>query len=137
MDIGLRSTKMRTYDNQLLNIPNGYLANSRIQNYTQPNPKIRVVVEFGVEYGTNVDKVRKAVVKEISSISDVILENPEPNCVFIEMGDFALKFKALFWVKNWQEAYGKKLEATEKIYNLLNKLKIGIPYPTQTIELKK
>ena len=137
IDIGLRSTKMRTYDNQLLNIPNGYLANSRIQNYTQPNPRIRVVVEFGVEYGSNIDKVRKAVVKEISNISDVILENPEPNCVFIEMGDFSLKFKALFWVKNWKEAYGKKLEATEKIYDALNKSKIGIPFPTQTVHLKK
>lgn len=137
VDIGLRSTKMRTYDNQLLNIPNGYLANSRIQNYTQPNPKLRVVVDFGVVYGTNVEKVKKAIIKEISTIEGIILTDPEPGCVFIEMGDFSLKFKALFWVKNWKEAYSKKLEATERIYNLLNKLKIEIPFPTQTIELKK
>jgi len=53
------------------------------------------------------------------------------------MGDSALNFKAYFWVERWDQAYDQKLEATEVIYNALNKAKIGIPFPTSTVYLKK
>ncbi len=135
-DIGLRSTKIRTYDNEILVIPNGQLANSRIQNYTKPNSKIRVGVDIGVEYGTDVKKVQKLVLETIKSM-DEIIEDPAPTVNFLEMADFSLKFKAYFWVDDWRKSYSKKLEATEKIYNALNKAKINIPFPTQTVYLKK
>ena len=135
-DIGLRSTKIRTYDNEIIMVPNGHLANSRIQNYTRPTAKIRVGVNIGVEYGNNIKHVQKIVVKTIKSMKDV-LDDPAPAAHFFEMGDFSLKFKAYFWVDSWKNAYTKKLEATEKIYDALNKSKIGIPFPTRTIYLQK
>jgi len=135
-DVGLRSTKLVTYDNEVIYIPNGYLANSRIQNFTRPDPRIRVVVDFGVEYGTNPEKVKKVVLETLKKLKDT-LEEPKAVVEFVEMADFALKFKAKFWVEKWSEAYNKKLEATEKIYQSLNKAKIGIPFPTQTLYVKK
>ncbi len=135
-DIGLRSTKMVTFDNEVVYIPNGYLANSRVMNYTRPDPKVRTHVLFGVEYGSDVDKVRETVLKVIGGIEGVLKE-PAPVVQFTEMGDFALKFRANFWVEKWSISYDKKLEATEKMYNALRKAKIGIPFPTQTVYLKK
>jgi len=135
-DVGLRSTKIKTYDNQIIVVPNGQLVNSRIQNYTKPNSKIRVTVQFGVEYGTEIKKVKDLVKKTVLSMKE-IMEDPAPVINFETMGDFALNFTAKFWVSNWGEAYGKKLEATEKIYNALNAAKINIPFPTQTVYLKK
>ncbi len=136
LDIGLRSTKLRTYDNEVIYVPNGYLANSRILNYTRPTSKIRVGIAFGVEYGSKVKNVQKVVLKVIKGMKEV-LKDPEPRVLFLEMGDSALSFKAFFWVENWKNAYSKKLEATEKIYDALNKAKIGIPLPTQSVYVKK
>jgi small-conductance mechanosensitive channel len=135
-DIGLRSTKLRTYDNELIYVPNGQLANARVQNYTRPTEMVRVSVVFGVEYGSDVKKVQKTVLGVIKKIKD-ILDKPEPTVQFLEMGDFSLNFAARFWVPRWDKSFGKKLEATEKIYDALNKAKIGIAFPTQTIYLKK
>ena len=135
-DIGLRSTKLMTYDNEVIYIPNGYLANSRVQNYSRPDPKVRTQVNFGVEYGSDVEKVRKVVLKTLSMI-EPILKDPAPAVFFLEMGDSALKFTAKFWVERWDQAFAAKLEATEKIYNALRKSKIGIPFPTHTVYLKK
>ncbi len=135
-DIGLRSTKLVTYDNEALYIPNGYLANSRVLNYTRPTPAVKVTVLFGVEYGSTVENVRKVVLGVMAKMDDVE-KDPAPVVQFLEMGDFALKFRAQFWVSHWDKAFGKKIEATEKIYDALNKAKIGIPFPTQTIYLKK
>ena len=57
MDIGLRSTKIKTFDNELIIMPNGKLADMRIQNIALPEPKSRVVIPFGVAYGYDIDKV--------------------------------------------------------------------------------
>ncbi len=135
-DIGLRSTKLVNFDNEVMYVPNGYLANSRLLNYTHPDPKVRTRVFFAVEYGSDVDKVRSTVMKVLAGMEGV-LKDPAPNVQFIEMGDFSLKFRANFWVETWSIAYDKKLEATEKIYNALNRAKIGIPFPTHTVYLRE
>ena len=135
MDVGLRSTKILTWDGELVTIPNGKLADSRILNFYQPNPSVRVVIEFGVEYGSDTSKVNKVILDAISKIP-VVLKDPAPKVMMMEMGDSALKFKALFWVENFDIKFDTKSLATEEIYNALRKAGIGIPFPTRTIYLK-
>jgi len=136
VDVGLRSTKIRTADNEMVTVPNGKLADSKILNYLHPDPSIRITVDFGVEYGSSTDKVRKIVLEELKKIP-VITKKPEPRVVMDEMGDFALKFKALFWVKNFDQKFDTRFLVTEKIYNALAKNKIEIPFPTRTVYIKK
>lgn len=139
VDVGLRSTKIKTFDNELIILPNGKLADTKIMNYLQPDPKVRCAIEFGVEYGSDVDDVKKIVLDAINSMPNV-LKNPEDvhaKIMFMEMGDFALKFRALFWVSTFDERFPTKEIALEKIYNSLRKHKIGIPFPTRTVYLSK
>ncbi|UCE42169.1 MAG: mechanosensitive ion channel family protein [Candidatus Aminicenantes bacterium] len=135
LDIGIRSTKLRTYDNEVIYIPNGSLANTKIKNFTVPDLTVRVNVNFGVEYGSDPEKVRSVVLDAIKKI-DTVIEPPEPVVQFLNMGDSSLDFVARVWVKNWTEAYSTKLTVTDEIYNALNKANIGIPFPTRTIYTK-
>jgi len=135
IDVGLRSTKIKTWDNELVTVPNGKLADSRILNFIQPDPSVRVVIEFGVEYGSDTSKVSKVVLDTIKRIRGVLKE-PAPKIMMMEIGDFALKFRALFWVENFDIKFDTKALATEEIYNALIKAKIGIPFPTRTVYLK-
>mgnify|MGYP001604354989 FL=1 len=107
----------------------------RIHNYVKPDTRVRKIVNFSVEYGTDPEKVKKVVLKALKEIKE-IYDDPYMDVVFIEMGDSGLKFQARFWA-DWSNAYLKWVEATEKIYEALNKAKIGIPFPTQTVYLKK
>ena len=134
-EIGLRSTKMLTYDNEVIFIPNGQLANMIIHNYVKPNERVRKVVDFSVEYGSDITKVKKVVLETLKKMKD-IYDDPYMDVIFIEMADSGLNFQARFWA-DWEHAYSKWLEATEEIYNALNKAKIGIPFPTRTVYLKK
>lgn len=136
MDIGLRSTKISTFDNELLVIPNANLANATIQNFAKPEPKARVVVEFGVVYGSDVEKVRKTVLNAVKKIKE-ISDDPAPRVYFNAMNDFSLGFRLYFWVDSYTKRFDAKEEATELIYNALNKAKIEIPFPTHTVYLKK
>jgi len=135
MDIGLRSTKLKTYDNEVIFIPNGSLANAKIKNFTQPDISIRVNVNFGVEYGSDPERVRKVVLEAIKKI-DTVIEDPEPVVQFLNMSDFSLDFVARAWVREYTQAYSTKLKMTDEIYEALNKAKIGIPFPTRTIYTK-
>jgi MscS family membrane protein len=136
LDIGLRSTKLKTYDNEVIYIPNGYLANAKLKNFTHPDVSIRVNVNFGVVYGSNTQKVQKVVLGAIKNIETVI-EEPEPVVQFLNMSDFSLDFVARAWVKSYKEAYSTQLKMTDEIYNALNKANIGIPFPTRTVYTKK
>jgi small-conductance mechanosensitive channel len=134
-EIGLRSTKLTTYDNEAIYVPNGNLANSRVQNYTRPDSRLRVNMEFHVEYGVDVKVVKKVVLQVLNTLD--ILTSPDPVVDFVSMEDFSLKFNAKFWVQSWDQAYGVKLKALEGIYDALNKAKITIPFPTRMIYTKK
>ena len=136
LDIGLRSTKMKTYDNEVVYIPNGYLANAKIKNFTHPDVSIRVNVEFGVEYGSDTEKVRKVVLDAVKKI-DTVIEEPEPVVQFLKMSDFSLDFIARAWVKEYTEAYSTKIKMTDEIYNALNRAGISIPFPTRTVYTKE
>lgn len=135
-EIGIRSTKIVTFDNELLIVPNGQLANMTIQNISKPAPHVRVVINFGVEYGSDPKRVKK-VIEEALDKTKFVLKKPAHDVIFTEMGDFALKFQARFWIESYKTRIEAKVEANNLIYEALKKNNIGIPFPTQTIHLKK
>ena len=136
INIGLRSTKIKTYDNEVITIPNSLIANNKVQNIAQPEPKSRVVIPFSVAYGSSVEKVKKIVLKEIKKIKN-FSETPEPVVRFLEMADSSLNFKAYFYVDSFEYRILAVDEANTRIYNALNKAKIEIPFPQIDIHLKR
>ncbi len=136
MDVGLRSTRIRTWNNDIIIIPNGVLSNSKLENFVGGDRKARVEVDFGVAYGSQVDHVEKIVLHAIKKV-DGCLKDPAPAADFLKMGDSALLFKAKFWVDDVDKRYRAQLDATKEIYNALNKQKISIPFPQLDVHLRK
>ena len=136
LDIGLRTTMMKTYDNEVISLPNSQLANARIKNYTKPDASIRVSVNFAVAYGSDVAEVKRIVLDAISQLDD-ILQEPGPQVLFLNMGDFSLDMSARVWVDDYGKQFAKKLEMTELIYNTLNESDIEIPFPTRTVYMRQ
>ncbi len=136
LKINLRSTKILTFDNELIIVPNSKLSESNIQNVALPEPKTRVVIPFGVAYGSDVDKVKKIVLSEVKKVENYV-EEPEPSVKFLEMGDSSLNFKAYFYVNSHKNKFGAIDDANTRIYKLLNKNNIEIPFPQMDVNLKK
>ncbi len=136
LDIGLRSTKLQTYDNEVVSLPNSQLSNARIKNFTKPDVRIRVTVNFGVAYGSDVAQVKDLVLDAIRKVDD-ILQEPEPQVLFLDMSDFSLAMSARVWVDDYNKQFAKKLEMKELIYNTLNQNAIEIPFPTRTAYMKQ
>ncbi len=135
-EVGLRNTQILTYDNEVVIIPNGELMNKKFKNYALPTPNIRVVVDFGVAYGSDVDRVEEVVLAALNAVKD-IQTAPAPEVFFVSMGDFSLNFQARFWISLYGNQFAKKVEATKALYRALTEAGIGIPFPTHTVYLEK
>lgn len=136
LKVGLRSTKIRTFDNELVIVPNTKLAESMIQNIAMPEPKTRVVVPFSVAYGSDVAKVKKIVLNEIKKVKGFV-DDPAPIVRFLQMADSGLNFKVYFYVESFNLRADAIDEANTRIYNALNKAGIEIPFPQMDVHLKK
>lgn len=133
--IGLRTTRIKSFDNEMIIIPNSEIANSTLKNFFQPDISIRANIEFGVEYGVDPEYIKKIVIKEIEQI-DTIDKEKEVQVIFLEMADSSLKFKARFWVDDIAKKWPAHQEAITRIYRKLYEEKIGIPYPQTTIWMR-
>lgn len=131
-NIGLRSTKIKSWNNEIFIVPNGLLAAQVFKNLSLPDKRIRVVLPFGVEYGTKIDKVRTVLLSEIKK-KKYVLQDPEPRILFTLMADSSLNFEARVWIADMTDMASLKDDLLQTIYDTLIKNKIGIPFPTRTL----
>ncbi len=135
-DIGLRSTKIKTMDNQLLIIPNSDLCNTILTNQAFPDVRAKGRINIGVAYGSDVEQVKALLVTTALEVSEV-LRDPPPEAYFTAFGDSALQMALFFWV----DEYTKVFPITDRINTLLLRRLaekgITIPYPTTSVYLHK
>lgn len=122
--IGIRSTRVRTFDNDMIIIPNTKLADSYIRNASLPEPKVRKVVSFSFAHGQDVDKVKRIVLSEIKKIKYVV-DEPEPSVQFVEIAQNGLNFKAFFYIDSFENGYAAIDEANTRIYKSLETFSNG------------
>ncbi len=135
-EVSLRITKIKTFNNEILSIPNGKLSEMKIKNYTQPDLNLRVVINFSTAYGSDVNFVKKIIEEAIAKMKGVESE-PPIKALMLELADSGLNWTLFFWVKNQGDAFDKKVEALQIIYETLNREKVEIPFPSRSIFMKK
>ena len=134
--IGLRSTKIRTLDNQLLIIPNSDLCNTMLINQAFPDARSKGCINIGVAYGSDVERVKEILVATALEV-ETVLRDPAPEAYFAAFGESALSMSLFFWV----EEYSQLFAVTDKINTLIlrhfNESGIEIPFPTRTMIMEK
>ena len=131
--IGARSTRVKALDNTQRIVPNSYLLENVIVNWTLSDSIIRTSIEIGVGYGSPTREVSDILLKTIQSIDGVLAE-PAPAVLFADFGDNALLFKILFSTSS-EERVDATSEARHRISEALEKAKISIPFPQRDIHL--
>jgi len=131
-EIGMRSTKFLTFENTLVIVPNAELIKMIINNLTYPEPRIRVKVDVGVAYGSDVDKV-EAVLLDIAQKHDNVLPDPPPTVFFTELADSSLNFSIVGRVQHVADQWPTTLELRKQIYQRFNAEGIEIPFPQRVV----
>jgi len=131
--IGIRSTRILTWADVEIIIPNAIIANSKITNQSGGlDEKMATKVEVGVAYGSDVDRVRE-LLYEIARGSEVVCTEPGPIVRFGALGDSALLFKLMFWVTEPVRVAAAEDDVITKIYKTFAAEGIEIPFPQRTV----
>ncbi len=136
-DIGIRTTRILTRDDIEITVPNAVIANSKIINETGgPHELERVRVTVYVAYGSDVDQVRKLLLKCPDGVKHVT-QQPLPRVRFREFGDSGLKFQLMAWIDE-PVLRGRVLDKLNtNVYKALNDAGIEIPYAKQDLYIKE
>jgi len=137
-NVGIRSTKLYDiFSHTMVYIPNSMLANHKIVNLKRPDTKIKIRVDVGVSYGSDVEKVKK-ILKEIALSTPGILkdEKHEPVVIFKEFGDSSLNFILSVWVENVERQWELGSIIREKILRRFREEGIEIPFPQIDVHVR-
>ncbi|MBT3465141.1 mechanosensitive ion channel family protein, partial [archaeon] len=132
VDIGLRSTKIKTRDDVFITIPNSVMASSKVINQTGILPKLRVRIDVGVSYDSDLEKVEK-VLMDLAKNEEYIEKNPPAKVRYRTFGDFGINLQFSFWTKNPALKGRHTHFIIKKIHKIFKKENIKIPYPTQEL----
>jgi small-conductance mechanosensitive channel len=133
-DISLRVTRVRTFDNELLTVPNSVLTGGVIKNPVAKD-QLRMKFLFGIGYGDDIDLASKIIVEEAESHPD-ILDDPAPSVRLTELGDSAVGLQSRVWIADPSRADFVKTrgEYVTAVKERFDEEGIDIPYPTRTLE---
>jgi len=73
VEIGLRVTTLRTFDNALISIPNGIIATNDVKNWNKRTLGRRIKMSIGVKYNSKPDNIHQA----IEEIREMLLTHPD------------------------------------------------------------
>jgi small conductance mechanosensitive channel len=125
-EIQIFHTIILTVDNKQIYIPNGALSSGSITNYSAKELR-RVDWTVGVEYGTDVEKVRAALMKLIDA-DNRILKDPAPFIALRELASSSVDFTVRGWVKG-ADYWGVFFDMNKQIYEEFNRQGISFPFP--------
>ena len=124
--IRLFYTKIHTFDNRIVQIPNSKLTSNNIVNCSEAGTR-RVDLKFSVSYEDNLTKV-KSVIYDVISKNELVIEEPESKVYISKHLDSGVEVTVFVWTK--QENYYPVLFGMEEdVKNAFDKNGITIPYP--------
>jgi len=136
VEIGIRSSRILTRDDVLVNIPNSILANSKIINESAPTPNYRIRVPVGVAYGSDLDHV-ESVLLDIANTSEGISKDPAPRVRVRTLADSSVNFELLVWVEDPRDRGLQTHLFLKNIHKRLKEENITIPFPQMDVHLDK
>jgi len=135
--IGIKSTRVKTLKGDELIVPNKELTSSVVHNYRRME-KRRVAFTLGVGCDTSVEQLRKIPDMTKNIINNVNLASFD-RAHFVEFGDFSFNFYVIYYIDSPDFRTYRQIqhEINLGILDKFNKENIAIPYPTQSVLVKR
>ncbi len=127
-EVQLRVTKLDTFDNQLITVPNSDLSGAAVIN-NGANDTRRVSTGFGIGYEDDIEQARDAIIDEGSDI-DGVLSEPAPTAPVTSLGDSAVVLDGRIWIDPNESSYAAiRAQFVEAVKKRFDADGIDMPYP--------
>ncbi len=116
-------------------IPNEHLMTNEVINWSYENKNVRITVEVGVSYDSDIEHVQ-AILHEVTKNSPRVLNEPEPRAFLTGFGDSSINFEVRFWVNDPEAGIGAvRSEIFMEIWKRFKEENIEIPFPQRVVHL--
>ncbi len=132
-DISLRVTRVRTFDNELLTVPNSHVTDGVIKNPVAKD-RLRLKFLFGIGYDDDVAEATSLIL-EAAEAHDEILAEPAPAVRLTELGDSAVGLQSRIWIADPSRADFVRIrsEFVEDVKARFDAADVTIPFPQRDL----
>jgi small-conductance mechanosensitive channel len=139
-DITLVYTKVFTLDNTFIVLPNGTMRERDVINYSAEDTRVRLTLDVGVTYESDVAKARKQIESAARSVDNVIKGGPDirvgsarypasPTCYIDDFGESEVLLRLRYWANEPYKQTAMRSKVLTEIWQRFDEHNIEIPYP--------
>ncbi len=136
--VSWRSTRLRTWSNNLVVVPNSLFAETIITNFSKPEDPLDVVVSCGVAYESDLKRVRAVGMEVMETVRrECAGADPESEPVFLyeAFGKSNVNFYMIIRARNRVAGFEVRSELIEELHSRLGAEGITINYPVRKLQL--
>lgn len=125
--------------NNLLIIPNAKLVSSQITNFYLPETEMAVLVQVGVSYQSDLEKVERVTIEVAKQVLQEVeggVKEFDPFIRYHTFSDFSINFTVILRVKEYVSKYLITHEFIKRLHRRYQQEGIEIPFPIRTVYLK-
>ena len=135
VEIGLRTSKIKTRDNIIMLVPNSKFVTDIVINWSHMEKRTRFHINVGVAYGSDIEKVTR-ILLACANDHAKISRTAKPFVRFKNFGDSSLDFQLFFWTTETFQVESIKSEIRYKINASFSEQNIQIPFPQRDVHIK-
>ncbi len=136
IQLNMRSTMIRDWDEKELIIPNKLFITDKIINWSLSSHVLRIIIKVGIAYGSDIEKA-ESILKEIARKNEKVLKSPEPNVLFKQFGDSTLDFELRVYVAGIDHYLVVKHGLNSAINHAFKEADIEIAFPQRVLHFRK
>jgi MscS family membrane protein len=133
-DIGARTTRVRTWDNQLVIVPNARINAGQVINYTYPDPSYRMRTDIRLAYGADLAQIRRVIEKTIRGIEEVMPDKPV-EILFRQFGESTRLIRVHWWISNCDKQFTMADRVNDALEQSLAEAGFAISFTTLDLNL--
>ena len=138
-DIGLRTTKIRTFQKSLITLPNQLIANSPIENFSRRGIR-RIKMKLGITYSSSSEQIEKVIleIKTMLRNHEGIAQKESLMVNFTAFNDSSLELFIYTFSKtsNWEKYLDIKEDINLQIMKIIEKNNLSFAFPSQSIYIE-
>lgn len=134
-EIGMRATRIRTFEGADVVVPNGTLLSEKLTNWTMLDRNRRIEINVGLAYGTDPAQA----IELLGSVARGTLgvsTQPAPIALFMGFGASTLDFSIRAWTPDFDQWMSIRSDMLSRMYEALTQAGIEIPYPQTDLHLR-
>lgn len=137
LEVGIRSTRIRTLEGPMLVVPNHKFTDSLLENVTA-EPSRRIRHELGLTYGTAPEQMELAlkILNEIIDADQEVLEQ-DRLVSFTSYGAFSLNILFICYIRKSADIFGTQSMVNLDILKRFNEAGLDFAFPTQTLHVQQ